>query len=252
MEQNRNYEKLSFFYDLLMQGIDYEAWVSYVEEIVERFQGRTGSVVDLACGTGSSALPWARRGYRTFGVDLSAEMLALARKKAAQDGCQVTFLQQDLRFLRLPEAVDLAVCFQDGFNYILELPDLRRAFQAVFRNLNNGGLFVFDLNYLPQILSESEESSAAWGEGYSFSWRTRYLKEERIWEIVVSGEVKRNGEHIECFSETHRERIHEPQEVWSLLCDSGFVVQGNYQAFTFNPPHEGTFRVVYIAQKVKI
>ena len=39
MDDTTNYEKLALFYDQLMQGIDYEAWVSYVEELVAKFQG---------------------------------------------------------------------------------------------------------------------------------------------------------------------------------------------------------------------
>lgn len=251
MEHDHNYEKLSFFYDLLMQGVDYEAWVSYVEEIINHFQAKVNSVVDLACGTGNSTLPWSRRGYLTYGVDLSGEMLALARQKAAADGCAINYLQQDLRFLKLPEAVDLAVCFQDGFNYILNLRDLSRAFQAVLNNLNNGGLFVFDLNYLPRILSRNEEYSVARGDGYSFTWHSRYLEDGNLWEILIEGEVERNGGGVEHFSEMHRERIHEPHEVWSLLSGWGFILLGNYQAFSFTPPHEHTPRIVYIAQKIQ-
>lgn len=48
-----SYDKLALFYDQLMQGIDYQAWVSYVEKIVANFQGNIKSVVDLACGTGN-------------------------------------------------------------------------------------------------------------------------------------------------------------------------------------------------------
>ena len=33
-----SYEKLALFYDILMQGIDYEAWVIYVEELMHHFQ----------------------------------------------------------------------------------------------------------------------------------------------------------------------------------------------------------------------
>ena len=57
-----SYERLSLFYDRLMQGIDYAAWVSYIEEIVSRYGGHVGVVADLACGTGNSSFPWADTG----------------------------------------------------------------------------------------------------------------------------------------------------------------------------------------------
>lgn len=250
MEYDRNYEKLSYFYDLLMQGVDYEAWVNYVEELLKYFQGKARSVVDLACGTGNSTLPWSKRGYLTFGVDLSAEMLAIARQKAAVQNIVITYLQQNLCSLELPEAVDLAVCFQDGLNYILDIHELEQAFQAVFNNLKSGGFFIFDLNYLPRIISQNEEFSLAQDDRYSFVWRSRYLETENLWEVLVTGGVKDNEDQVEHFSEIHRERIYEKNEVWSLLISSGFTVLGNYQAFSFSPPHEHTPRVVYIAQKI--
>src|SRR5262249_57777176 len=41
-----------------------------------------GRLLDLGCGTGRLLVPFARRGYRVLGVDLSAQMLAVARAKA--------------------------------------------------------------------------------------------------------------------------------------------------------------------------
>jgi ubiquinone/menaquinone biosynthesis C-methylase UbiE len=137
-----NYEKLALFYDQLMQGIDYEAWVNYVEELVASFQGKVRSVVDLACGTGNSTIPWAKRGYHTIGVDLSAEMLDIACRKAVRQGYEIKFQQCDLCSFRLDQKVDLAVCFQDGFNYILDIKKLAAAFQSVFANLNEEGFFL--------------------------------------------------------------------------------------------------------------
>ena len=164
-----SYDKLALFYDQLMQGIDYQAWVSYVEKIVANFQGNIKSVVDLACGTGNSTIPWSVRGYRTFGVDLSAEMLKIAQQKAHKKGQKITFLKQDLRSMVLPQQVDLAVCFQDGFNYILNEDDLAAAFRSVYHNLHPEGFFIFDLNYLPQLLPQNVNNYSTDEEGYSLA-----------------------------------------------------------------------------------
>ncbi len=242
-----SYEKLALFYDQLMQGIDYEVWVSYVEALVDTFQGNIESVVDLACGTGNSTIPWSERGYRTFGVDLSPEMLEIAQQKAQSKGQHITFLKQDLCSMLLPQQVDLAVCFQDGFNYILDENDLASAFQAVYHNLSEGGFFVFDLNYLPQLLPENVNNYSTDEEGYALTWSTRFMEKEKLWEVSVSGIIKGEEEHRFC--ETHREKIYDTSDVWMLLIRQGFTVMGTYQAFTFSPPHENAPRLVYIAQK---
>ena len=188
-----SYDKLALFYDQLMQGIDYQAWVSYVEKIVANFQGNIKSVVDLACGTGNSTIPWSVRGYRTFGVDLSAEMLKIAQQKAHKKGQKITFLKQDLRSMVLPQQVDLAVCFQDGFNYILNEDDLAAAFRSVYHNLHPEGFFIFDLNYLPQLLPQNVNNYSTDEEGYSLSWSIRYDEKDKLWEVIVSGIIKGKG-----------------------------------------------------------
>jgi SAM-dependent methyltransferase len=261
-----------------MQGVDYEAWVDYVEEIVgclapsrggggarRASGGGIGSVVDLACGTGSSSIPWAARGYRTVAVDLSEEMLSLAREKALQRGLQISWLRQDLCSLKLETPVDLAVCFQDGFNYLLSREALRQAFGSVYDNLNRGGFLVFDLNYLPRIVASGKggsrgadrdagrdaggEVNLAQGDGWSFSWSSSYQEALGIWEIEISGAVD-GAQAGGAFSEKHRQRLHEPHEVWSLLAARGFTCLNSYRAFTFEQPHDLTPRVVFVAQKV--
>lgn len=244
------YERLAVFYDHLMQGIDYEAWVSYVEKIIAKLKGEVYSVVDLACGTGNSTFPWARRGYRTFGVDLSEAMLKQALQKARTQGLKIVFLRQDIRNFKLEEPVDLAVCFQDGLNYILEPEGLRRAFQAVYNNLRGKGYFIFDLNYLPQIVPKNEQISVVEEELFTLIWRTNFSEKERLWEAEVTGFVKTRENYYEKFHEKHRERIYEPSEVWAHLTDLGFTIQGTYQAFTFDSPHAQTPRIVYVGQKI--
>ncbi len=178
---------MASFYDLLMQGVDYEAWVDYVEQIVSGARDRIKSVVDLACGTGSSTIPWAARGYRTVAVDLSGEMLSFARQKARSLGLQVSFLKQDLRSLKLGFPVDLAVCFQDGFNYLLSREELRLAFESVYENLNQGGFLIFDLNYLPRIFASEREADLVEDNGLSLSWKASFQEDEGLWEIEIWG-----------------------------------------------------------------
>ncbi len=243
------YEFLAACYDRLMQGVDYGAWVEYVSALVARFGGAVRRVVDLACGTGGSTLPWAERGCEVVGVDVSAEMLARARLKAAEKGLDIAFLQQDIRSLSLPEPVDLAVCFQDGLNYLLEAEDLLRAFRAVAGNLLPGGFFVFDLNYPDRAVGEVPGGEGLAAEGdLVLSWRAGF--EGKLWVVEVAGVFRDAAGARREFRERHVERIYGEEEVFPLLAEAGFTVLGSYHIFTFDPPHAGSPRLVFVARRV--
>ena len=100
-------------------------------------------LVDLACGTGNSTVPWTRfRSWTVVGVDRSAAMLGQARAKSAK----VRWYRQEVTRLRIPERADLVTCHFDALNHVLGAADLRRVFANVENTLQPGGLFQFDLN----------------------------------------------------------------------------------------------------------
>ncbi|MDS1272306.1 methyltransferase domain-containing protein [Lipingzhangella sp. LS1_29] len=61
-------------------------------------------VVDVACGTGNAAIPAARAGGRVTGVDLTPEMLAVARQRAEAAGVTVDWVEGDAESLPLRDA----------------------------------------------------------------------------------------------------------------------------------------------------
>ncbi len=101
---------------------------------------------DLACGTGTTAVEFARAGIGMAGVDLSPTMCRLARRKAREAGVPLQVLHADMRSFRLPEPVDLVTCEYDALNHVPRKGDLDRVAKAVARALKPGGHFFFDVN----------------------------------------------------------------------------------------------------------
>src|SRR5258708_38531190 len=60
---------------------------------VNRHCDRPGRIIDLGCGTGRIGIPLAKRGFSVLGVDLSEEMLKVAREKAKQAGVEIPWLK---------------------------------------------------------------------------------------------------------------------------------------------------------------
>jgi ubiquinone/menaquinone biosynthesis C-methylase UbiE len=74
------------------------------EDFVARTEIKSGTrVLDVACGTGNSAIPAARAGGVVTGVDIATNLLEQARKRAAAEGLKVSFDEGDAEELPYPE-----------------------------------------------------------------------------------------------------------------------------------------------------
>ena len=134
------YAYLSAVYDA-----DWGDWAKQYVAFIEARLGPPGplEVLDLGCGTGTLAVALAQRGHRVLGVDLSPEMIAVARAKQAEGA---TFEVADMLSVRAGRQFDLALCTFDALNYLLEPADLKTFLANVADHLRAGGTFIFDSN----------------------------------------------------------------------------------------------------------
>jgi SAM-dependent methyltransferase len=139
------YRWLARYYDELF--VAYRAPIDAARErLIGKLIDRAETACDLACGPGITALDFARRGLRTYAVDLSPGMCAVTREKARAAHLTVRVVQADMRTFRLPEPVDLVTCECDAVNHVPRPSDLVRVARAVSRALKPGGHFYFDVN----------------------------------------------------------------------------------------------------------
>ena len=115
---------------------------------VEKHCPPSGRLLDLGCGTGRLLIPFARRGHFVLGVDLSAEMLKVARAKAEAAGVSVPLLRANLTELDClaGEKFDCAVCLFSTLGMIAGAEQRRRVLRHAFRLLRPGGRFVLHVH----------------------------------------------------------------------------------------------------------
>src|SRR5579859_150129 len=98
------------------------------------------AVLDLCCGTGLLIAHLDALGYRVFGVDESAGMLAIANRNAPRAQLQ----QADMAGFRSETTFDAVVCLYNSVNHTRSLDHLRAALANVAKHLHSGGWFLFD------------------------------------------------------------------------------------------------------------
>ena len=244
------YHDLAFSYDRLTADVDYEKIVAFYRAIMEREWVRPRSAVDLACGTGSVALLLARDGLRVVGVDLSEEMLTVAAQRAQEADIFVQYTCQPLQQMRLPRGVDLAVCALDGLDYILDPADCAEAIRRVYKALNPGGMFIFDVNTPEKLRAMDGQVFLDEDDDVYCVWRGEFDEQTNICSYGMDL-FQRRGEIWERYFEEHREYAYTRQQLTQFLKDAGFTHIRVYADGLLEAPRAGEQRIYFSARKGK-
>ena len=245
------YHELAQSYDRLTNDVDYDATVDFYYEILKREGLNPRTAVDLACGTGSVALRLAKRGLQVTAVDMSWEMLMVAQQKAAEEGVYPQFACQKLQQLQLPRGVDLAVCALDSIDYILDPADCKEAIRRVYKALNPGGCFIFDVNTPEKLRAMDGQVFLDEDEDVYCVWRGEFDEETNICSYGMDL-FQRQGSVWHRSFEEHQEYAYSGEELADYLRSAGFTSIRIYADRTFAAPRPGEQRIYIKARKGRI
>jgi SAM-dependent methyltransferase len=107
-------------------------------------------VLDLACGSGRHSLELVRQGFSVVGVEISSELIEIARREAESQGLEAAFVEGDLRELDFEEEFDIVLNLNDGaVGYFETDEENHRTFEVISRSLKSGGR---NLIQVPNVL----------------------------------------------------------------------------------------------------
>jgi len=242
------YHNLAVSYDRLTSDVDYEATVAFYYAILRRENLRPRTAVDLACGTGSVTVLLARSGLRVTGVDMSEEMLTVASQKAMEQNLSVRFVCQRLEELSLPRGVDLAVCALDSLDYITDPEACKQAIKRVYKALNPGGIFIFDVNTPEKLRAMDGQIFLDEDDDVYCVWRGEFDEEENICSYGMDL-FQRRGDLWERSFEEHREYAYSAEQLVGYLKEAGFSHIGVYADREFCDPRPNEQRTYLKARK---
>jgi SAM-dependent methyltransferase len=187
------------------------------ENLVSEFGLNFGSVADLGCGTGQFLSYVSRYPVRLWGVDTSTVMLCVAARRLRHSNAHL--IQQDIRALRLPQAVDLIVCNGDTLNYLVAPGELDLVLGACRRNLRRGGHLVCDfLTGTPPARQLTRLARAS--SGRIARWRFRTAPDRRLTWVEYSL-ARPSATGTRWTTEVHKQRWFLPVEVLRALAVAG-------------------------------
>ena len=245
------YEALAASYDRLTNDVDYRATVDFYRDILAQEGLHPRTAVDLACGTGSVSVLLAQQGLRVTGVDLSEEMLTVAQQKAGNLDNPPRFVCQSLRNLVLPRGVDLAVCALDSLDYITNPKDCAEAIRRVYRALNPGGIFIFDVNTPEKLRAMDGQVFLDEDDDVYCVWRGEFDEKTNICSYGMDL-FQRQGRLWQRSFEEHREYAYSEAQLTGYLKAAGFTNIRVYGDRRMEPPQPGEQRVYFKARKGRI
>ena len=245
------YHNLAVSYDRLTNDVDYGATVEFYMQILDREGLRPRTAVDLACGTGSVALLLAEKGMDVVGVDMSAEMLCVAAQKAQEQENSLFFICQPLQQLQLPKGVDLAVCALDSLDYITIPADCETAIARIYKVLNPGGCFIFDVNTPEKLRAMDDQVFLDEDDDVYCVWRGAFDEDTNICTYYMDL-FQREGERWSRSYEEHREYAYSARQLTDFLRNAGFTSIEIYADRRFEAPGPGEQRIYMKARKGKI
>lgn len=247
---DRPYTVLARYYDQFFTS-HVSAYRRARQKLLGEILPQVRSACDLACGTGTTALEFARRGIKVFAVDLSPTMCALTREKARRAGLPLTVIRGDMRTFRLPEKVELVTCEYDAVNHVPLRSDLARVARAVARALHPGGYFYFDVNNRRHLEANWPGTSYAEKRGVVMIMRGSYDQRRAKgcvdvdWFVLERGGWRRFEERVE-------EVWWTASEIRRALRVAGFRSIRAWDARLFSrghPRRPAGCRTFYLAQK---
>ena len=194
----------------------------FIEETLSVNQG--DSILDVPCGAGRISIELARRGYNVTGIDISAELLDLAKNKAKDINHDINWAEMDMRQLPWNNQFDGAVCFWSSFGYFSETDNIN-FINRVSRSLKQGSTFILDTPLIETRLPEMESQERVWwpvGDLLALEERTFDHETSRIeseWTFIKEGRIEKK---------ILSQRLYTYLELINLLEKAGF---GNHQAY---------------------
>jgi ubiquinone/menaquinone biosynthesis C-methylase UbiE len=198
-------------------------------------------LLDLCCGSGRHSLPLLEHGLKPVGLDYSAPLLELARRRSR---C-LLLVRGDMRRLPFPDHTFRSIInFFTSFGYFLAEEDNRTVLSEVVRVLQPAGRFLCDTFGLEDVLSHlvAEESRQTVEREYRI--RRRWNQTTRRIEKEI--EVKRGGS-----TETFRESVrgYTSAELIELVEAAGLKVEDLWGDFDGSAAGPASPRLILLASK---
>jgi ubiquinone/menaquinone biosynthesis C-methylase UbiE len=202
-------------------------------------------VLDVPCGQGRHAHLLAEAGFDVDGLDYSAELLAVARKRGT--GSNLRYTRGDMRKMpaRWAKRFDAVLNLFTSFGFFAHPSDDARVIREFARVLKPGGVLVWHGGSRDGVMARflakdwwTSEDETLFAQEREFDPLSGVLTVRSTWR---RGRKKGDREH--------RLRLYTATRLAELCADAGLVVEQGYDGFEERPLRRTSSEMLLIARK---
>ena len=202
-------------------------------------------VLDLACGYGRNSVECAKYKLDVLGLDLSPELLSLAKRKGMENGHKIPLIRGDMRDIPFCETFDAVLSLFTSFGYFESDAENEKVIRSVAWALKPGGLFLFDyLNIIQALPNMTIRDSKVKGNIKIVQERFYNKESNRIEKKITIHEDGEIREYVESVRAYYLIELLHFFENAGLSCTAVF---GDYDIHPFT---QHSPRLILIGKKV--
>ncbi|EHJ57298.1 hypothetical protein HMPREF9318_01099 [Streptococcus urinalis FB127-CNA-2] len=245
----KNYETFAEVYDAIMDDSLYDRWTEFSLRHLPKSKNKN-KLLEMACGTGIQSVRFSQAGFDVTGLDLSSEMLQVAKKRAKSANQSISFIEGNMLDLSQAGHYDFVTCYSDSICYMQDEVEVGDVFKEVYNALNEEGVFIFDVHSTYQIdqvfPGYSYHENA---EDFAMVWDS--FEDQAPYSIVheLTFFIKDADGRFSRFDEVHEERTYDVLTYDVLLEQAGFKSFALFADFEDKEPTKTSQRWFFVAQK---
>lgn len=228
------------YYHILYKNRDFQEAKNFILKLVQHLELKNDvKILDLACGKGRHSLELNHLGFSVTGIDLSQQSIKSAK---IFENEKLKFYVGDMRTVHFENTFDAIFNLFTSFGYFETEQENFSVFDAVYKQLKNEGIFVFDyLNekFVKNTFIEFEEKNI---DNLIFKIHKKIENDLVIKEIKFEDE----GKSYQFFEKV---RLFDFKKINSQLKNKNFKVISTFGTYNLDEYSENSPRMIIIAKK---
>ncbi len=253
MSSRKEPEKRQWYVNIFNEmGTDWEAIVNTRDtekeaRFVEDVTPKKGVTLDLCCGTGRHSIALCRKSRNVIGMDLSKNLLAIAKVRTKEARANLPLVRADMRCFPFRDDVfNTIINMFTSFGYLPSEIEESKSLSEVNRTLRKNGRFLLDLANRDHIVRNScERDWAEFEPYYLLERRSLDLKNSKLisqWTLIQKNDSKAK-------SIRHEVRLYTFTRIEQLCKEAGLAVKKVYGGYEKQEFSIDSSRMIVLALK---